>query len=216
MARWSGWCAAFVLVAAACGGSGGTSTPEPAGGGAPLASCVVRLHGKGEKGAPVDTSSAVAVVSPTGNAEGWGGRQWAYDTDERYTAAATVVRTAAERCTKVVLHGFSNGGAFAAKLYCRGETLGGRLAGVIVDDPVPDAGVVPCTPAAGVKAALYWTGALTQAVAGWSCAEQDWTCQGGTTIGIDAYAAALGVPAQPSAQKTHAPDRAAPELTAWL
>lgn len=207
---------ASVALLAACGGSGGDEGSSAPADTTPLASCVVRLHGKGERGAATDTSAPVAVVSPTGNADGWGGRQWLYDTDERYAAAVAVVRAASARCTKVVVHGFSNGGAFAAKLACRGEALDGRLAGVIVDDPVPDAGVVPCAPSPGVKVALYWTGALTQAVAGWSCQEQDWTCQGGTTIGIDAYAKALGVPAQPSPQKTHVPNRAAPELTAWF
>jgi hypothetical protein len=219
MVRGSGTSVALALLLAAlaaCGGGDGGDADAPATDASPLTACVVRLHGKGERGAATDTSGPVAIVSPTGNADGWGGRQWAYDTDERYASALAVVRTASARCTRVVLHGFSNGGAFVAKLTCRGDSLEGRLAGVVVDDPVPDAGVVPCAPAAGVKVALYWTGALTQAVAGWSCAEQDWTCQGGTTIGIESYAAALGVPAQTSPQKEHAPNRAAPELTAWF
>ena len=200
------------LLAAAC--ASGTSRPTTAPPTA-LGRCVVFLHGKGAKGAPEVDDGPVATLSPDGNADGWGARQWLYDSDARFAQALAVVRSASEPCARVILHGFSNGGAFAAKLVCRGETLDGRLVGVVVDDPVPDHGVEPCAPAAGVKVALYWTGALTQAVAGWSCAAQDWTCEGGTTIGIDAYAAKLGAAVQPSPQTQHAPDAAAPELTSW-
>lgn len=206
---------ASVVLLASCA-DGDSSAGQPTTSAIQRERCIVRLHGKGEKGIPGDESGPVAIMNPRGNADGWGGRQWLYDTDERYTDALAIVREASAGCARVVLHGFSNGGSFAAKVACRGETLDGRLAGVIVDDPVPDAGVVPCAPAPGVKVALYWTGSLTQAVAGWSCREQDWTCQGGTTIGIDAYAAALGVPAQPSPKGAHLPNREAPELTTWL
>ena len=201
-------------AAAACGG-GGASTGATRATIAPTDECIVRLHGKGERGAAPATDGTVAVLSPDGNGSGWGGRQWLYDTDARYADALSVVQRAAAPCRRVIVHGFSNGAALAAKLYCRGETLRGALVGVVIDDPVPDHGVEPCAPAGGVKVALYWTGALTEPVAGWSCKAADWTCEGGTTIGIAAYAAALGVAVQPSPQHTHQPDRAAPELLSW-
>ena len=68
--------------------------------------------------------------------------------------------------------------------------------------------------------AMYGTGfrgALEgDAKPGWSCAKADWTCEGGTTIGIAAYAQALGTTAVRSPNTTHAPYGAAPEPPAWL
>jgi hypothetical protein len=177
------------------------------------------LHGKGGDGAATSLRDGVATVAPRGNADGWGGRQWIYFPDSRYDAARSVVRAAidAQGCAQVVVHGFSNGGAFAAKLACRGETFDGRVVGYVIDDPVVDHGVEPCAASpAGVARTLYWTGALAAtAKPGWNCAEQDWTCDGGTTIGIDAYARALGVPAKPSRFRDHQPYDDAPELAAW-
>ena len=99
-------------------------------------------------------TDGITEVLPTGNADGWGGRQWLYFPDERYAEARDIVATAAVEagCATVVLDGFSNGAAFAAKLWCRGETFGGRLIGVVIDDPVPDSGVVDCTPSPDVAA----------------------------------------------------------------
>jgi pimeloyl-ACP methyl ester carboxylesterase len=191
--------------------------PPPA---APVgARCIVRLHGKGGgAGATRTVSDGLVEVAPGGNGAAWGGREWAYFPESGYAAATANVAAAidAAGCGRVILNGFSNGGAFAAKLYCRGETFGGRVVGVVVDDPVVDHAVVGCRPASGVRIALYWTGALdSPAVSGWSCAEQDWTCEGGTTIGIDAYAAALGVSRKASASATHAWYQHPPELTSW-
>jgi hypothetical protein len=179
--------------------------------------CLVRLHGKGGTGAEdrVDDRGFVEI-SPTGNADGWGASQWLYFPDEDYTDARQIVVDAVERCRAVIVDGFSNGAAFAAKLYCRGEDLGGRLVRVVIDDPVPDHGVVDCDPDAAVDVTLYWTGALdSTARPGWDCADADWTCEGGTTIGIDAYADALGTAARESVHRDHAWYRDAPELTDW-
>lgn len=198
-------------------GSDAAETPPPAADTAPTR-CVVTLHGKGGSGAPPRDEGGVTVLSPAGNAPGWGGRQWRYDDPATLAQARATVRGAVDDagCDRVVVHGFSNGAAFAASLFCHGEDLDGRLARVIVDDPVTDAGVLPCAPAGGVALTLYWTGALAAtAPAGWACAPADWTCAGGTSIGIGAYAAALGVTAKASPMGGHAMYTAAPERLAF-
>jgi hypothetical protein len=186
---------------------------------APNGACVLRLHGKGGAGGTTVTAGDITTVRPTGNAEGWGGRQWLYFPATKYAAARQVVADAivSAQCTRVVLHGFSNGAAFAASLYCQGETFDGRLVGVVVDDPVTDHAVEGCAPAPGVPAVLYWTGALEgQAVAGWDCAAADWTCEGGSTIGIASYAAALATTPVASPHTDHQEYTDAPEPARWL
>jgi hypothetical protein len=179
--------------------------------------CLVRLHGKGGTGGSDQVDGRGFVeVSPTGNADGWDGRQWLYFPDDEYAEARQILLDAVEHCREVIVDGFSNGASFAAKLYCRGEDLGGRLIRVVVDDPVPDHGVVDCNPDPTVDVALYWTGALeSTARPGWDCAEADWTCEGGTTIGIGAYAEALGTEARESVHDDHTWYRDVPELSDW-
>ncbi len=163
--------------------------------------------------------NGISYISPTGNEAGWGGRQWLYFPDERYDEAREIVRTAIDDvgCERVVIHGFSNGGAFAAMLACRGESFDGRVAGIVIDDPVPDQGVIPCGRDEATPVALYWTGALDgTAVPGTDCAGIDWTCAGGSLIGIDAYAAALDVEIKQSPQPDHQPFWDAPEPLEWL
>lgn len=153
---------------------------------------------------------------PNGNAPGWGGRMWLYFPDADYRVARDAVARDIEAasCKQVLLAGFSNGASFAAKLYCQGETFGGKLAAVVVDDPVTDAGTRNCSPARTVPVTLYWTGALEgNAVPGWDCRLGDWTCEGGTTLGIRAYAASLGVPVTPSRQTLHEQYFDAPEFS---
>lgn len=177
--------------------------------------CVVRMHGKGGGGAATVVAFGISVVMPTGNANGWGGRQWLYEVEGDYRTARGVVVGAVddEGCTRIIIDGFSNGAAFAAKLYCRGETFGGRLARVIIDDPVTDHAVEGCAPARAVVVTLYWTGALAGlSQPGASCAPADWTCAGGSTIGIDAYATALRTPIKQSPMTGHVPYPGPPEL----
>jgi hypothetical protein len=181
--------------------------------------CVVRLHGKGGTGGATSETDGIIQVLPTGNADGWGGRQWIYFPDDSYGEARDIVAEAAadEGCTTVVLNGFSNGAAFAAKLFCRGETFDGQLVGVVIDDPVPDNGAADCLPSADIAGALYWTGGLDpQAQPGADCEAIDWTCDGGTMIGIEAYAEALGLDIQPSPFSEHQWYLDAPEIAAWL
>jgi hypothetical protein len=178
--------------------------------------CVVRLHGKGGHGADTFVEDGVSIIAPDGNAEGWGARQWLYFPDDEYTAARAVVESAVAQCEEVIINGFSNGAAFAAKLYCRAETFDGRLVRVVVDDPVVDAGVEGCAPDPSIGVTLYWTGALeAQAQPGWDCAEADWTCESGRTIGIEAYAEALGTQTQASPFEEHQWFLEAPELSDW-
>jgi hypothetical protein len=181
------------------------------------ARCVVRLHGKGGSGGETTVDAAgVRTILPTGNAEGWGGRQWLYFPDDEYEAARAIVVDAVADCDVVILDGFSNGASFAAKLYCRAETFDGRLLRVVVDDPVPDAGTADCTPDPGVEVVLYWTGALeATARPGWDCGDGDWTCEGGTTVGIAAYAEALGAEVRESPFADHEWYWDAPELDDW-
>ncbi|MET0460457.1 MAG: hypothetical protein ABW195_14495 [Ilumatobacteraceae bacterium] len=194
----------------------GTAEATPVGTAVTSDRCLVRLHGKGGAGAATVDADGVAVIAPTGNADGWGARQWLYFPDAEYDAARQIVEDAIVGCQHVIVDGFSNGAAFAAKLYCRGETFDGRLVRVVVDDPVVDDAVSGCSPSPDVDLTLYWTGALEDtAQAGWDCAESDWTCEGGSTIGIDAYAAALGVDPQDSPNDDHAWYVDAPELSQW-
>src|SRR5262245_46239166 len=187
--------AACALMVVACGvgcgddGEGAAGTPST---GVKTDRCLVRFHGKGGRGGDTVVEDGVSVIAPNGNAEGWGGLQWLYFPDAEYEVARTIVDDAIAGCREVIVNGFSNGGAFAAKLFCRGETFGGRLVRVVIDDPVPDSAVEGCSPDPSVDVTLYWTGALDQAQPGWDCSEADWTCEGGHTIGIDAFAAALG------------------------
>jgi len=212
-------------VMAACGDDGGLGDgPGPTGSttiAAPaVTDCVVWLHGRGGHGGPVEVRDGVTVLSPAGNAE-WqdGGRQWLYAEPADLAAATTIVTDAVDGagCARVVVHGFSNGGAFAAKLYCGGGDLGGRLRGVVIDDPVTDASAVDCSPAAGVEGALYWTTALEGwAPAGTPCADVGWTCEGPTVIGVAAYAAALGLPVTASVHTDHVPYADPPDIARWL
>jgi hypothetical protein len=178
----------------------------------------VRLHGKGGSGSGTYQSGDVTIVQPNGNASGWGGRQWLYFAPSSYASAVGPIIAAVDAagCGQVIVNGFSNGGAMAMKLYCSGETFGGRLIGVVVDDPVPDHGADGCARPGGVDLTVYWTGALEYpAQPGWNCAEQDWTCEGGTTVGIGAYAANAGVGAKASPNSSHTWFTNAPETRAW-
>ena len=117
--------------------------------------CIVRLHGKGGKGSSTTVSNSVADLNPSGNAAGWGGRQWLYFPQEEYDAARAIVTAAVDTsdCKRVVIDGFSNGASFAASLLCHNETLDGRLVGVVIDDPVTDASTEKCARSASVKVA---------------------------------------------------------------
>jgi hypothetical protein len=194
----------------------GSAAAHDGGAAAPEQRCVVFLHGKSGTGFPTERGASYLRVGPTGNADGWGGRQWLYFPEAKLAELRTLVGDAIARegCTEVILHGFSNGGAAVAKLYCTGERFGGRVIGYVMDDPVPDHAADGCAPAAGTQAKLYWTTALTPAP-GWSCSEQDWTCEGGSTVGIQKFAANLGLSVTPSVHTRHEPTLDPPEYRSW-
>ncbi len=186
-----------------CGGEGTVDEPEAVD--VRAKRCIVRLHGKGGQGAPPTVDDGVAVLSPDGNGTAWGGRQWEYDTDSGVAAATDIITATVDEaaCERVVVHGFSNGASMAAALLCTGDQLEGRLAGVIIDDPVTDASAEACSPA-NVPVTIYWTGALDEtAPPGTVCDSIDWTCAGGVVRGVDVYAADIGVEVTPSPFDDH-------------
>lgn len=206
----------FLVFVAGCSGDAADAPVEET---VSADDCIVRLHGKGGTGASTEVVNDVAIVSPTGNGEAWDAHQWEYASAEALSAATGIVATAIDAvgCSAVSIHGFSNGGSFAAKLACSGEDFGSKLRGVVVDDPVTDLSSADCAPAGGVEMALYWTGALAAtAPAGTNCGDIDWTCEGGSTLGIEAYARALGTPVQASPHDDHRWNVDAPEPEEWL
>lgn len=177
--------------------------------------CIVSLHGKGGGGDNEWTGSdGVRHSFPAGNAPGWGGLQWLYFPESNYQELRSTLANdiSAGGCQRVIIKGFSNGGAFAAKLYCRGETFGGTIVGYIIDDPVVDHAVEGCV-RPSVNVVLYWTGEI-DVPDGWDCG--DWTCEGGSTIGIARYEAAIGVTRTPSIHTTHQMYDDPPELHTWF
>lgn len=180
--------------------------------------CIVRLHGKGGNGRDASTDdNGFRSVRPTGNEDGWGGRQWIYFPDDRYREARDVVGTAiaAESCDAVVINGFSNGAAFAAAMFCNGESFGGVVRGYVIDDPVTDTATENCTPAADVRVVMYWTGDIAR-TPGTNCSAIDWTCAGNTTVDVDTYASRMGASITPSPFSEHSWYWDAPEIVGFF
>ena len=210
----------FVLLAAACGGSDDGANREPVvSEPTPADDCLVRIHGRTDNGKQSELVGDTAEIWPSGNDEFGNGRVWIYFPEDRYAEARTIVADAiaANECQRVLLNGFSNGGAMVASLVCNGEDFGGTLVGAVIDDPVADTTTEGCSPAPGVAIALYWTGALDPGSApGTDCDDNTYTCEGGIVIGIDAMAANLGVEVQASPFDDHLWYLDAPEIEAFL
>jgi hypothetical protein len=236
-ARWSLLaCVIVVATVAAFGGVSGAAKPGGGGGGGgackgkncpPAAftgKCVVWLHGQGADGQATQTASnGVRYVYPRGNDRNpnGSGYRWLYFGEDRYAEAVGVVQRAigGAGCSTVVIDGFSNGGAFAGKLVCRGATFdGATVAGYVIDDPVTDGNVLGCN-RGSTNVSMYWTGALAYADGTnppWDCAANAWTCETPTLIGSDAYAQALGTPRLQSPNRRHTPYTWPPEVLTWL
>jgi hypothetical protein len=184
-----------------------------------LVRCVVALHGLGGDGRATQVGiDGVKYVYPSGNAATGNGRRWAYATDAEYAGARAVVQRAIDEngCGQVVVDGFSNGGGFAGRMYCLGETFGGAAVGYVLDDPVTDHGATGCRRATGDHIAMYWTGALDYARAGFDCRSGGWVCLGGQLVGRDAYAAHLGTTTRASIHTSHQPYQWPEEIGRWL
>ncbi|MEM7286757.1 MAG: hypothetical protein AAF480_10435 [Actinomycetota bacterium] len=220
MTRLLPFLAALALIAAACGGGDDGAGREPVvSEPTPADDCLVRIHGRTDNGKQSELIGDTAELWPSGNDEFGNGRVWIYFPEDRYVEARDIVAAAIadNRCQRVMLNGFSNGGAMVASLVCNGEDFGGTLVGAVIDDPVSDAATEGCAPAAGVELALYWTGALDPGSApGTDCEDNTYTCEGGVVIGIAAMAANLGVDVQPSPFDDHLWYLDAPEIEAFL
>ncbi len=211
---------AVMILAASCGSQGEDNASRPTTSFPPeftSALCEIRIHGRTDQGAAPRRADGYVVVSPDANeAFEQGGRVWVYDSPGTFKAARARVETAIDEagCSKAVLHGFSNGAAFAAKLACSGETFDGRLAGVVVDDPVTDNSSPDCEPDGGVPIVVYWTGSLPDEG---SCQELGWTCAGGDElVGIEGFAERLGASVEASPESEHVIFDDPPEIRQWL
>ena len=200
-----------------------TSAPEPttppatdadtSGSGHPVPGegCVVFLHGAGfpTPAYTEDWGDKTFIFPVSGNPE-WP-HFWLYDgpfldyetDDTSYDAMVSIVRAAIDQnnCGPVFITGVSNGGGFLAKMYCRGEDFGGRLFAVHVDDPVPDAGVVGCSPSPSVIMSMFTHSTeLTdqaRALDNGRCTSTDseygpWYCDDDTALTLEAYEAEIG------------------------
>ena len=173
--------------------------------------CVVFIHGAGWSGAPYteDWGDKTFIWPYSGNDEFphfwlYDGPYLSYgDDDTAYSAAVTNIRDSidANDCGPVMITGASNGGAFLAKMYCRGEDFGGRLWAVHVDDPVPDAGVLNCTPSPTVIRTMFThsTQLVEEAAAlpGGICSATtsmygSWYCEDDRALTLAEYEAAIG------------------------
>ncbi len=190
----------------------GTITPPPAG-----KKCTVLLHGAG--GGSIGSADwgrynnqPVALIQPRSP----NGNFWLYDgphnfqfdptssADENYyndtvTSINNAVNT--EGCTgAILLMGQSNGGAMAAKMYCRGYDFNGRLTGLILDDPVPDQAVLNCNRQnLKYKIYLYSDGLTNEAnQAGgvnYRCSNMpsQWYCENDTALPRTQFEQAIGM-----------------------
>ena len=135
--------------------------------------CVVVLSGAGQNndGAPETTDEiGFSTVTPpkrhddevTGSGAFWtydGAHDFGQSPDsgrEHYEFERDRVRDFMDdhACGPSLIVGGSNGGAFAAALYCKGEDFGGRVWGFYFKDPVWDRGVVGCTPSPNASHAV--------------------------------------------------------------
>lgn len=216
--RLFGWSGLLIgLLATGCSSSEPTAEidVEPLG----VSSCVLYVHGRSDAGAAARVDGDRGELSPNGNVRYGDGFGWRYASEVDYADARAVIANVIEdsACADVAVSGFSNGAAFVAKLYCRGETFDGRVVGFVIDDPVPDTAVADCDSDTSTEVALYWTGALDpDAQPGVECDALGWTCDGERLLGIEAYAAALGTQILGSPFEDHRWYREAPELDRWL
>jgi hypothetical protein len=153
-----------------------SETPAPATSGTtnPISGrrCELWLHSAGGGGGSsyVDSEGDLVLRPQSTKSDGSAYNFWEYDGPHNYaydpgvnsSEVASYNRIvnqltstlSSNGCGATVVLGQSAGGGLAAKMYCRGETLGNRAFAFIVDDPVIDNGVRNtggCKPGATVK-----------------------------------------------------------------
>ena len=155
-----------------------TAAPSTSGTTNPISGrrCELWLHSAGGGGGSsyVDAEGDLVLRPQSTKADGSAYNFWEYDGPHNYaydpgvnaTEVASYNRIINQLtttlssigCGATVVLGQSAGGGLAAKMYCRGETLGNRVFGYIVDDPVMDNGVRltgGCKPGATVKLSQF-------------------------------------------------------------
>lgn len=202
-----------------------TPPPPPSG-----QRCLVYLHGRGGNGYPTETQYDAAGsyehIRPSANESyALGGRVWIYFHPAYPDIYATgypemlsgIKAAIPASCGRIILMGFSNGGAAAAKIYCQGETFNGRLMGVIIDDPVTDTGTQSCNHAPSLPVVLYITGGLGTDTGNCYFAGNPYyfTCQDDTRLSPAQYASGLGTVVKQSIHTSHTPYIYPPELYQW-
>lgn len=176
------------------------------------AACILTLHGAGTTNAGFveDFDEGIIRVVPQSPNPEWP-HFWLYDgpylsytdSDAPFDELVEFVtgQLDANNCGPVMLQGGSNGAAFGAKIYCRGIDFGGRLWSVIIDDPVPDAGVIGCDPSPTVERSLFThSGEVARESALFEdnrCTQSPtlphpWYCEDDTGFSIEEYESHIG------------------------
>ncbi len=167
--------------------------------------CNLNLHWAGGSGKPDSLNlEGVTEVWPTSP----GGAFWLYDGphnfandpdtgDADYQSLVTFLEgvLTASGCGPTVIIGYSNGGGFAAKLYCEGEDFGGRAWAYMIDDPVMDDGVRGCAPSPNIRKVMFThSDELTAqaATANHSCTVTTWYCEDNRTMPLSEYETVVG------------------------
>ncbi len=197
-------------------GGGGTNPPVTTG-----QKCSVMLHGAGFNGniasalAPYDNGYSaeldVRFIMPfSGYWADFIAHFWPYDgphnfqydpnsTDDEawFQQYVTVVRNSITQanCGPTYIEGGSNGGAFLAKMLCRGEDFGGRIWGATIKDPVMDTGVLNCNPSSNIKKIIVgYSDELSSQVSqsagdNYRCRSTpyQWYCNDDTTMTVERY-----------------------------
>lgn len=173
--------------------------------------CNLYLHGAGQQGNSTDRQDGDVFWAMPRSPNG---AFWEYDGPHNYQqtpqtgeAEYQALRSflanyvSSRSCGPTTVHGGSNGGGLAAKLYCRGEDFGGRVWAYIVDDPVMDRGVVGCSPSPNITR-TYFThsdelrdeAADTVLNHGGNCSQAGWGwyCEDNRTMTLQEYNSHIG------------------------
>lgn len=176
--------------------------------------CILYLVGAGSWAGigSQNWSEGVLLTSPdkpaSENRNFWkydGPHNFAYDPgsqsdNQAYEALVDYIRSYLdnEGCGPTVVAGGSNGAAFAAKMYCRGEDFGRRVWGYHIDDPVMDNGVLGCSPSTNVTKVMFLHSQELRDDAAnmpnFRCGQGQWQwyCEDDTTMPLNVYEGHVG------------------------